>query len=125
MSNLFTIAHAAEGAATGGGGGSTILMIVVMIAIFYFLLIRPENKRKKEAEQLQNSLSEGDTITTIGGSIGEVVHVKDESLVIETSADKVRVEVTKWAVSTNNTAEKAAAKEKEAAIAARKAAKKK
>ena len=104
---------------------SMIVMMVVMIAVFYFFMIRPENKRKKEAEAMRSALKVGDNITTIGGIIGEVVHVKDDSIVIETSADKVRVELTKWSVSTNNTAEKAAAKEKEAAIAARKAAKKK
>lgn len=106
------------------GGSSTILMIVLMFAILYFFMIRPENKKKKEAEQMRNALKVGDNITTIGGIIGDVVSVKDDSIVIETSADKVRVEFTKWAVSTNNTAVKAAAKQKEAAIAARKASKK-
>ena len=107
------------------GNMSYMLIMVAMIAVFYFFMIRPENKRKKEAEAMRSALKVGDNITTIGGIIGEVVHVKDDSIVIETSADKVRVELTKWSVSTNNTAEKAAAKEKEAAIAARKAAKKK
>jgi len=109
---------------TVAGGGTTILMIVMMFAIMYFFMIRPENKKKKEAEQMRNALKVGDNITTIGGVIGDIVSVKDDSIVIETSADKVRVEFTKWAVSTNNTAMKAAAKAKEAAIAARKAEKK-
>ena len=101
-----------------------ILILVGMIAVFYFLMIRPENKRKKEQESMRNSVKVGDNITTIGGIIGDVVSVKDETLVIETSADKVRVEFTKWAVSSNNTATKEAAKQKQAAIEARKAAKK-
>lgn len=105
-------------------GGATIFMIIVMFAVLYFFMIRPENKKKKEAEQMRNALKVGDNITTIGGVIGDIVSVKDDSIIIETSADKVRVEFTKWAVSTNNTAIKAQAKEKEAAIAARKAAKK-
>lgn len=107
------------------GGGSMIIMMVVMIAVFYFFLIRPENKKKKEATEMRNALKVGDNITTIGGIIGDIVSIKDESIVLETSADKVRVEFTKWAVSSNNTAEKAAAKAKEAALAAKKAAKKK
>lgn len=107
------------------GGGSMIIMMVVMIAVFYFVLIRPENKKKKEANEMRNALKVGDNITTIGGIIGDIVSIKDESIVLETSADKVRVEFTKWAVSSNNTAEKAAAKAKEAALAAKKAAKKK
>lgn len=104
--------------------GSMLLMIVVMIAVFYFFMIRPENKKKKEAEAMRNALKVGDNITTIGGIIGDVVAVKDDSIVIETSADKVRVEFTKWAVSTNNTAAKAAAKAKNDALEARKNAKK-
>ena len=109
---------------TAAGGGSMLIMMVVMIAVFYFFLIRPENKKKKEAAEMRNSLKVGDNITTIGGIIGDVVHIKEDTLVIETTADKVRIEFSKWAVSSNNTAEKAAAKAKEAAVAAKKNAKK-
>ncbi len=77
---------------------STILMIVALIAIFYFMLIRPENKRKKEAADMRNSLTIGDEITTIGGIIGTICAVKENSIVIEIGADRVRLEVTKWAV---------------------------
>ena len=111
--------------ATGAQSGSSmIIMMVVMVVIFYFFLIRPENKKKKAANEMRNSLKVGDNITTIGGIIGDVVSIKDDTIVIETGADKVRVEFLKWAVSSNNTAEKAAAKANEAAVAARKAAKK-
>ena len=78
---------------------SGIIMIVVMIAIFYFLLIRPENKRKKQAQQMRDSLKKGDMITSIGGIVGRVVHVTDSTIIIETSEDRVRMELTKWAVS--------------------------
>ena len=127
MFNLFTIAHAAQAGAPAGGGGSSILMIVVMIAIFYFMLIRPENKRKKEAEQQRSSLKVGDKITTIGGIVGTVVSVKDEKFVIETGADQVRIELAKWALSTNDSATAAAqeeAKKKQEARAKAVAAKK-
>ena len=96
---------------TTGGLASPMIMMVLMIAIFYFMLIRPENKRKKEAEQMRSSVKTGDKITTIGGIIGTVVSVKDEKFVMETGADQVRIELVKWAISTNETAE-AAAKEK-------------
>lgn len=109
--------------AGGAGGISTILMFVILIAVFYFFMIRPENKRKKEAQAMRDALKVGDEITTIGGVMGEVVSIKEDSFVIETSADRVRVEFAKFALSTNNTAEKEAAKKKEAALAARKAAK--
>ena len=83
-----------------GGGMSMILMIVVMIAIFYFLLIRPENKKKKAAAKMRSELAVGDEIITIGGVVGTICAVKEETIVIETSADRVRIEFTKWAVST-------------------------
>ena len=98
----------------------SIIMIVLLMAVMYFFMIRPENKRKKQAEEMRNSLKKGDTITTIGGIIGDVVSVKDDSIVIETSADRVRVEFAKFAISTNNTAEKEAAKKRAEAAAARK-----
>ena len=72
--------------AAGGGMASTLVMLVLMIAIFYFMLIRPENKRKKEAEQMRSALKVGDKITTIGGITGTVVNVKDDKFVIETGA---------------------------------------
>ena len=97
----------------GGGMMSTIIMLVVMLGIFYFLLIRPENKRKKEAEQTRNSIKVGDQVTTIGGIVGTVVNVKEEKFVMETSADQVRVEFAKWAISTNDTAAAAAKEEAE------------
>ena len=83
-----------------GGGMSMILMVVVMIAIFYFLLIRPENKKKKAAAKMRSELAVGDEIITIGGVVGTICAVKEETIVIETSADRVRIEFTKWAVST-------------------------
>ena len=94
-----------------GGGMTSILMIVAMIAVFYFLMIRPENKRKKEAEPMRSAVKVGDEIITIGGVVGTVVSVKDDKFVMETSADQVRVEFTKWAISSNETAAAAAKEE--------------
>ena len=106
---------------------SMLLTFVPMIAIFYFLLIRPENKRKKEAEAMRSAMKKGDKITTIGGIIGTVVDIKEEKIVIETGADQVRIELAKWAVSTNDSADAAAkeqAKKDAEAKAKAKAAKK-
>lgn len=109
MFDLFTVAHAAEGAAPAGGGASSILMIVVMIAIFYFLLIRPENKRKKQAEAMRGALKKGDWLTTIGGVYGRVVAITDRTVVIETSEDRVRVEFIKSAIGQVGTLDEQAA----------------
>ncbi len=84
------------------GSGSIVSMIlplVLLIGIFYFMLIRPENKKKKEMAKMRSELAVGDEITTIGGIIGTICAVKEESIVIETGADRVRVEFTKWAIS--------------------------
>ena len=84
---------------TSAGMGSTVIMLVLMIAIFYFMMIRPENKRKKQAQNMRDSLKKGDMITTIGGIVGKIVMVNPNTIVIETSDDRVRMELTKWAVS--------------------------
>ena len=110
-----------------GGLVGMLPMLLIMVALFYFMLIRPENKRKKEAEQLRSAVKNGDKITTIGGIVGTVVDVKSDRFVIETGADQVRIEMMKWALSTNETAEEAAkeeAKKKQEAKAKAKAAKK-
>lgn len=78
---------------------TTVLPLVVLVAVFYFLLIRPENKKKKATAKMRSELKVGDEITTIGGIIGTICAVKDESIVIETGADRVRIEFTKWAIS--------------------------
>lgn len=80
-----------------------ILMIALMLGAMYFFMIRPENKKRKAAEQMRNSLAVGDVITTIGGIVGTVCAVKESTIVIETGADRVRVEFTKWAVSSKGT----------------------
>ena len=102
-------ATAADSAAATGGMGSTVLMIVLMIAIFYFLMIRPENKRKKQAEEMRSSLKKGDWLTTIGGVYGRVVSITDRTVVIETSEDRVRVEFLKSAIGQVGTLDEQAA----------------
>ncbi len=77
----------------------SIIMIVLFFAVMYFFMIRPENKRKKQAEEMRNGLKKGDVITTIGGIVGKIVMVNPNTIVIETSDDRVRLELTKWAVS--------------------------
>lgn len=108
---MFDIAYAAtaSGTASGAGMGSTIMMIVLMIAIFYFLMIRPENKRKKQAEEMRSALKKGDWLTTIGGVYGRVVAITDRTVVIETSEDRVRVEFLKSAIGQVGTLDQQAA----------------
>ena len=93
--------------APAGGMGGSLIMIVAMFAVMYFMLIRLENKRKKEAEEMRSAVKTGDKVTTIGGIMGTVVSVKEDKFVIETGADQVRVELAKWALSSNETAAEA------------------
>ena len=79
----------------------SMLWIVVLIGVMFAVTVIPENKRKKKAQEMRDSIEVGDKITTIGGIIGKVVHVSEDRITFETGEDRVRLEVTKWAVSQN------------------------
>ena len=103
-----------NGMENSAGLFSPVILLVVMFAFMYFAMIRPENKRKKQAEEMRNNLKKGDQITTIGGIVGKIVMINEETIIIETSDDRVRMELNKWAVSANNTQQAAADAEKKA-----------
>ena len=95
MNALFFLTEAA------GGGGTWItmgLLLVVMVAMFFFTS-RSNKKQEKQAQNMRDSLSVGDEITTIGGIIGKIVSIKEETLVLETSHDRTRIRILKTAVS--------------------------
>lgn len=91
----------AAGAEGGGTAGTVqfVISIVVLIAVFYFFMIRPEKKKRKQVEEMRSSLTVGDPIVTIGGMVGKIVSMSEDSIVFETSEDRVRIEVKKWAIS--------------------------
>ena len=109
-----------NGMESGAGLFSPVILLVVMFAFMYFAMIRPENKRKKQAEEMRNNLKKGDQITSIGGIVGKIVMINEETIIIETSDDRVRLELNKWAVSANNTQQAAAEAEKKAKKAEKK-----
>lgn len=78
----------------------SFLPIIIIFVVFYFLLIRPENKKKKEIAKMRSNLKVGDEITTIGGIMGRVTNVRDDQLTIESSNDRSKLRIAKWAVST-------------------------
>ena len=98
---MYLFLSSAAGTDAAAGGGSMIIMMGVLIAVFYFLMIVPEKKRKKKAQEMRDSIEVGDKIVTIGGMVGKVVHVTGDKLTFETGEDRVRIEITKWAVSSN------------------------
>ncbi|MBR4879841.1 MAG: preprotein translocase subunit YajC [Clostridia bacterium] len=72
--------------------------IVLTFVIFYFVLIRPQKKREKEEKAMLNALKVGDNVVTIGGITGKIVSIKDDLLVIETGADRVKLNFQRWAI---------------------------
>ena len=113
----------AEGTASSGSSWSMILLLGLMFVVMYFLMIRPQKKKQAEEQKLRDSVQIGDEITTIGGINGRVVTVKEDSIVIETGADRTKMKLMRWGIQTNNTANDRAAQEK-AALDAAKAAEK-
>lgn len=115
---------AADGTAQQGGFSPVMIIgMVVMIALMYFMTIRPQKKKQKEEQQLRDSVQIGDEITTIGGIVGRVVTVKEDSIVIETGADRNKMKLMRWAIQTNNTGNERAEAEKKALEAAQAAEK--
>ena len=72
--------------------------LVIIIVLFYFLLIRPQRKRDKAEREMRNSIAVGDEISTIGGFIGRVVNIKDDVLIIESSNDRTKLKIYRWAI---------------------------
>ena len=98
---FFFLQAAADPNAMGGGSMLTLMLpLVLMFVLMYFIMIRPENKRKKKAEEMRNSLSLGEEITTIGGITGKIVQVTEDTVTFETGEDRVRIQVKKWAIQT-------------------------
>ena len=85
--------------AAGGGGLFTIIYLAVMIAIFYFILIRPQKKRQRQMANMLDALQINDEVVTAGGIKGKVSSIKEDTVVIETGADKVKITFEKSAIS--------------------------
>ncbi len=77
---------------------SPILLMVGMVAIFYFLLIRPQKKKEKQDREMRSNVEVGDGIISIGGIIGRVISVKDDTILIETGADRTKIRIKNWAI---------------------------
>ena len=105
MDNIWALEAAAE---SGGGNNSWWIMIIIYAVIIlgaYFLLFRPNSKKKKKEEANRKNAKIGDEITTIGGIVGRIVAVKDESdtIIIETGTDRQRLRLKRWAISSVET----------------------
>ena len=81
------------------GDWTMIIMLVGLLAVMYFVMIRPQKKQEKAQNDMRNNLAVGDEITTIGGIIGKIVSIKEETCVIETSHERTKIRILKSAVS--------------------------
>ena len=81
------------------GSWTMLLMLAGLFVIMYFVMIRPQKKQEKEQNDMRNNLAVGDEITTIGGIIGKIVSIKEETCVIETSHERTKIRILKTAVS--------------------------
>lgn len=88
-----------------GNSWYIILIYVALFAVLYFVLIRPNSKKKKQEQEMRNNIGIGDDVTTIGGIVGRVVAVKEDedSFIIETGSDRVKMKFKKWAISSVDT----------------------
>ena len=100
MFNLYPMLLEAGTTTTGNNSGSwfSLLLFPLLLVIMYFFMIRPQRKQEKEAAAMRNSLSVGDEVTTIGGIIGRVINVKDDTFVLETTRDRTRIRFERSAV---------------------------
>lgn len=117
MNNYLMLLEAST-SASGKGSFQMIILMVLLFAGMYFLMIRPQKKQQKKEQEIRENTQVGDEITTIGGIVGKVVTVKEDSLIIETGADKNKMKITRWAIQTNVTANEKIKAEREAAKAA-------
>ena len=125
MTNFLTFAMmGGAGAAAGAEGGaqsgsfSMIIMMAVLFGAMYFFTIRPQKKQQKMEQELRENTQIGDEITTIGGICGRVVADNDDTIVLETGSDRVKIKFKKYAIQTNHTANEKIQAEREAAKAA-------
>ena len=86
--------------ATEGGQFNplSLIIIVAFFAIIYFVGIRPQKKQEKQTNAMRNALTVGDEITTIGGIIGKIVSIKEDTITLETSRDRTKIRIHRWAV---------------------------
>ncbi|MGI6205534.1 MAG: preprotein translocase subunit YajC [Anaerovoracaceae bacterium] len=102
---------------------TVFLPLILFFVIMWLFLVRPQRKKEKETKEMRNNLKVGDEITTIGGIIGKVLAVKDDSIVIYCGSDKTKMEFKKWAVAEVTNKDPRALKAEKAAEKAEKAEK--
>ena len=78
---------------------SLVIPFALLAVVFYFFIMRPQKKQQRETQQMRDSIARGDTVVTAGGIVGVVITVKDDMVLLESSGDKTKIQVQKWAIS--------------------------
>lgn len=107
MTNLYLTAAANDTATMF----ATFIPLILMIVVFYFILIRPQKKRDKEVQKMRENIEVADEVVTIGGIIGRVVSIKDDTIVLETAGDRCKIRLARWSIQQNITANERMAQE--------------
>lgn len=76
----------------------SMLLLVGFVAILYFVMIRPQRKKEKKAKEMIGSMEVGDGVTTIGGIVGRIVSIKEDTVLVETGSDRTKMRFQKWAI---------------------------
>ncbi len=98
---MYYLAAAAAAGTTAAGGANqyaSIFILAAMLVAMYFVMVRPQRKKDKKQREMRDSIEVGDGITTIGGVVGRVVGVKDDTILIETGSDRTKMRFQKWAI---------------------------
>ena len=88
--------------ASTGALVSSILPFALVLVLMYVMIIRPQKKKEKKTEEMRSSIEIGDTVTTIGGIVGLVVAIKEDTIVLETGTDRSKIRFKRWAISEVN-----------------------
>lgn len=81
----------------------SFLPMILIFVVMWFILIRPQKKREKEAQMMRNNIQVGDEVTTVGGIVGRVVSLREDTVVIETGSDRDKIRIKRWAIQSNET----------------------
>ncbi len=115
----FIISLAADSTAGVSAAGSmyTLVFMILMLVVLYFIMIRPQRKKEKADNEMRKNVQVGDEIETIGGIVGIITKIEEKTVVIETSSDRCKMRIKKWAIATNVSADEEARSKAEAAKA--------
>lgn len=117
FSYLISMTAEAPTGVSAAGSIYTLGFMILMLVVLYFIMIRPQRKKEKADAEMRKNVQVGDEIETIGGIVGIITKIEEKTVVIETSSDRCKMRIKKWAIATNVSADEEAKSKSEAAKA--------